>query len=324
MQKNESLFEKNRGSTKVSCIKLNKERFIIEFPAYSSKRSIRKNRKHVSNSSKTIELLSDDCKKSFESDENPFKGNSTREQTYKFTNHIIGLSKSKMDLDNENTKSFDDWNLISDHKSEIKIKSLTVFASYYIIAISVVYVEADLTEKTSMHSCIDVKYLDRPDYEKCTLSLESDEYINYLSYLFSSQNGYIRSLQIGTTGGQLMVLEGQIELNNMTSDGSDFSSVLTGAGQDKERPSMETMPADFSKQTNTLMSFPKATPFKSQLMLTETNRHKYREKAMRTFSVAKPNEKIMSLDLVPKSQRLVGFKTHFGHYLRTLELYTEP
>ena len=84
--------------------------------------------------------------------------------------------------DDDRHKIIDDWDIISDFKTDIKIKQVTVYASYYICGLDVVYQEADLREIRATHSGQDLSLLERSDVEKVTLELELDEYINYISY----------------------------------------------------------------------------------------------------------------------------------------------
>lgn len=144
----------------------------------------------------------------------------------------------------------DDYQIIADSNTEIKIKSITVYSSHYIMAIEVTYIEADLKETTVVHAANDRYKHDKHGIEKCTLNLANDEFIDFISYTYSSQKRYIRSIQIGTTGGHLMIMEGEIELNNLHTESlqnSTFSSLVHNISQDKDqiRRSAGQKPEDF-------------------------------------------------------------------------------
>ena len=71
-----------------------------------------------------------------------------------------------LDTNHSNQKVTDDYLIIEDPRTDIKIKEITVYASHYIMAMDITYVEGDLSETKSMHAS-NLKYLnERPDIEK--------------------------------------------------------------------------------------------------------------------------------------------------------------
>ena len=110
--------------------------------------------------------------------------NTTRDQTNKTNGNTLGMHKfeTNSDINCSHLDVYDDWRHISDPKSEAKIKSLTIYANYYICGIEIVYILADLREITSAHN-IEPTLIDlRQENEKVTLELDDDEYIHYISY----------------------------------------------------------------------------------------------------------------------------------------------
>lgn len=226
----------------------------------------------------------------------------------------------------EKDKVTDDFGIIEDSNTEVAIKQVTVFASHYIIALQVVYVEGDLGETKVVHSSNE-KYLNsRPDLEKRTLDLERDEYINYISYSISSQTGLIRTLQIETTGGQQLLIEGQIELNNMNNESgqdSDFSSIIGLHKEEKATlvKSYEIPPPGIEYAEKLKTESVKAQT-ENQSMISPNQ--KFNNKDAHQGSVLKLEEKVKSLNFVKLNQRVIGFKTKFQGYLKEIDLYTEP
>lgn len=122
------------------------------------------------------------------------------------------------DFNGSKIKQVDDWDIICEPKTGVKIKSITVYACHYITAINVTYEEDDLNVYNAIHTG-DNKYLsDTPELEKVTLNLANDEYVDFISYVVCKKKKYIRSIKIGTTHGHLLILEGQIELNSSTTN----------------------------------------------------------------------------------------------------------
>jgi hypothetical protein len=235
-----------------------------------------------------------------------------------------------LDANHSNQKVIDDFSIIEDPRTDIKIKEITVYASHYIMAIEITYVEGDLTETKSEHAS-NLKYLnERPDIEKWTLTLEADEHIHYISYAFSSQNKFIRSLQIGTTGGHLMVLEGQIELNNMHAESGHESGTenepsfnVNIIGKDKVE-SRKSDPRAFNNQSEIKPEIDDRKVSHSNKPLSYKVRKDFNAKSSRKMSFGKPGDKVQTLDMIKLKQRVVGLKTKFSEFLLGIELYTEP
>lgn len=223
----------------------------------------------------------------------------------------------------------DDWGIIEDPNTEIKIKAITVYASHYIMAIEVTYIEADLRETKVVHASNNKYLRERPDIEKSTLVLESDEFIDFISYTFSSQKRYIRSIQIGTTAGHLMVLEGQIELNNLTTESnqtSSYSSLLQPVvpEQETEKKSAVTNEESLNQMIEFNVDQRRGKASNSHNIVKVPDYNKFNAKETHQLSVLKQNEKVKTVDLVKYKQRLVGLKTRFSEYLLGIDLYTEP
>lgn len=223
----------------------------------------------------------------------------------------------------------DDWGIIEDPNTEIKIKAITVYASHYIMAIEITYIEADLKETKVVHAPNNKYLRERPDIEKATLVLESDEFIDFISYTFSSQKRYIRSIQIGTTAGHLMVLEGQIELNNFTTDSnqtSSYSSLIHPVvpEQEIEKKSAATNEESLKQMIEFNVNQRREKVSNSHNVTRVTDYNKFNAKETHQLSVLKQNEKVKTVDLVKYKQRLVGLKTRFSEYLLGIDLYTEP
>ena len=225
-------------------------------------------------------------------------------------------------------KVTDDFGIIEDSRTDIKVKSITVYASHYIMAIEVVYIESDLSETVSVHAANSKYKNERPDIDKCTLNLAEDEYIDYINYSYSSQKKFIRSIQVGTTGGHLMIMEGQIELNNMNADSQDstYSSLVNNIGLEKDvsRKSASPLPQNF--QNNSVMRSPNN---EAKLSFSEPynkakHDEKFNAKPIREVSFVGQKKKNRTLDLIKLKHRVVGLKTRFSDYLEEIELYTEP
>lgn len=204
-----------------------------------------------------------------------------------------------------------------------------MYVKYYVLAIEVVYIEDDLTEIKRVHSADD-KYLFRNDLEKCTLNLNSDEYINLISYTFSSQSDFIRSIQIGTTKGYLMVMEGQVELNQLDSDNSNpsiFNLVEFNVSREKEAGKLtitNNFESDQEKDKEMRTSYNKKL-INQSYQQTSYKRYKKQSRGhTRHMSVINQDEKIQTIDLVKYKQRMIGLKTKFSKYLVAFDIYTEP
>jgi len=225
----------------------------------------------------------------------------------------------------ETSRVTDDFRIIEDSSTEVRIKQITAYASHYIIAIEVVYIQANGVETTSVHSSNE-KYLNsRPDLEKRTIELEMDEYINYLSYTISSQTGLIRTLQIETTLGNQLLVEGQVELNYLANDSeqdNSFSS-LAGAGKDDKHTFLKSYDHDLNNidYTNNLKNASIRILSEKPSILAG---REFNSKEPHQGSVLKLYEKEKALNFVKLSQRVVGFKTRFDGYLKEINLYTEP
>ena len=212
-----------------------------------------------------------------------------------------------------NFKDTDDFTIIEDSKAETRIKEITVYASHYIVAIQVTYIERDLKETKVTHSSNN-KYLnERPDLEKKTLTLQPEEYIYYLGYSISSQNGFIRSLEIETTSAQQLIIEGQIELNNMTNESgqdSSYSSLLgtNRVDQDEMRKSYNYNPLSLEGLNSQNRESIKN---RSETPIQVTHKKNFNTKSTHKQSFANYKEKYRSIDFRKLKQRVIGFKTEF-------------
>jgi hypothetical protein len=161
------------------------------------------------------------------------------------------------------------------------------------------------------------------------LTLDTDEYIDYISYAFSSQNKFIRCIQIGTTGGHLMVLEGQIELNNMHAEsgpesGTDnaLSFIVNNTGKEKME-ARHSVPCAFNNQSVIKPEIENRKVSHSDIPLSYKVRKDFNAKSSRKMSFVKPGDKVHTLDMIKLKQRVVGLKTKFSEFLLGIELYTE-
>jgi hypothetical protein len=115
-------------------------------------------------------------------------------------------------------KDFDDWNIISDSSSKIRIRKIIIYADYYLCAMEIVYVDQYGKETKSGH-WIDNSYISQWNkIKKCELEIDEDDYIEYISCAYSSQKTFIRSIRIATKNKKLLVHEGEIELKNKEPD----------------------------------------------------------------------------------------------------------
>ena len=316
-------FPNNSGVNRSGAVDITpwgKERMKVTFPPTRMSAS-----EYTKNLKRRSKLFHQEQSKSL-GDENNIRErtNTTRDQTNKTNGNTLGMHKfeTNSDINCSHLDVYDDWRHISDPKSEAKIKSLTIYANYYICGIEIVYILADLREITSAHN-IEPTLIDlRQENEKVTLELDDDEYIHYISYWASSQKKYIRSLQVGTTGGKLMVIEGQVELNSLN---SNTNSSFTNLGLYKPRPTLETTPYESNKSSHLLThKSARGRIYKSENENLSWEFYKFNIKKLRNMSVLQPDEKIYDVDLQKKDMRMVGLKTEFGKYLRSIELYTEP
>ena len=90
-------------------------------------------------------------------------------------------------------KEVDDWKIIENTLSKIRVKQITIFASYYICALEVVYIDGSGKETTSIH-CADSSYKSK-NLVKKTLDIEPDDYIEYINCAYSSQKTFIRLIR---------------------------------------------------------------------------------------------------------------------------------
>lgn len=81
----------------------------------------------------------------------------------------------------DGVRDFDDWSIISESSSKIRIKQVTIYADYYLCAFEIVYVDLDGNEKKSVHA-LDDAYRKQPgSIKKCQLDIDEDDYIDYIS-----------------------------------------------------------------------------------------------------------------------------------------------
>lgn len=311
---------RDRKNTKHLIEQLTDDRFLVKFKNKSTK--FKKGKRKGMTTRDSTKIYNEDSE---EESTSAFQKQSVKNESDKLLVASTSLKTSDMAL--HKYKITDDYSIIEDPRTDIKIKEITVYASHYIMAIEITYIECDLTETKTIHAS-NMKYLnERPDIEKCTLKLDHDEYIDFISYGFSSQKKFIRSLQIGTTGGHLMIIEGQIELNNMHAESgpdSTYSSILNNVGPDKAE-ARRSYPNTFRNQSeiqaekdnNLRLSY-------SDQPKVSVVRKNFNSKSSRKMSLVKQGDKMQTLDMIKLKQRVVGLKTKFSEYLLGIELYTEP
>ena len=141
--------------------------------------------------------------------------NKNFESTNDATTHRNRIFENRFSKTKEkDIKEIDDWDIIEDRNTSIKIKSITVYFDYYIYALEITYIKRDHSKVTSIHWA-NKEYLQKKDLERQTLNLANDEFINSFKYTFTTNTNFIRSIRIGTTKGVKMVFEGQVELSQI-------------------------------------------------------------------------------------------------------------
>ena len=108
-----------------------------------------------------------------------------------------GLWQQGVHLSSDALKDFDDWNIISDSSTKVRIKQFTIYADYYICAFEIVYIDKNGKETKSIHA-IDPSYLSRSNIVKKSLDIDEDDYIEYINCAYSSQKTFIRLIRIAT------------------------------------------------------------------------------------------------------------------------------
>lgn len=309
---------------------ISEDRFLVSFKQHSHKKKEKSRTNFNQTTRENTKIMIDDTEAEdklisgfLKSDANAMYDDSQK------TQQITTRKSLATEYDNSEVRQIDDWNIISDSKSDIKIKAITVYACHYILALEVLYQEPDLTEYRVVHSG-SKKYLnDRGEVEKRTLELENDEFIDFIGYSMSSQKKYIRSMKIGTTGGHLMIVEGQVELNNISTNSvnnSAFSSFLQGVVLDKEKRYTTVQKFEPNKTDNETGSKHEliGTPHSERLDRTYGKKAIEDSKSTREGSIDKKREKEQILNLAKQNQRVVGLRTRFTDFLIGIDLYTEP
>ena len=323
--RHENYDTKRRSSKKVYFTKLSPDRFLATFPEMLSKAQLYSPLKKI----KEREI---DEEKSGDSSENEEikVWETTKDNTVKMHKSVPYSRKSRyINIAGPSIKEFDDWEIIESSLTNIKIKSISVYFNYYITWIAVTYVERDFHEIKRTHSPSS-KYLNDRHQDCATLNLEETEYIWYIKYTYTTKTNYIRNIEIGTTNGKVMIVEGQVELSRIKSDdekGILYNSIITGQETESHNRTEQAIEGR-SMDEKLLVNMPnKMRVSRSYEDARISHLRRIKPSTImetNTSNIEISEERIQEMDLHKHNQRLVGFKTKFSEYLLALEIYTEP